>query len=102
MSFDYALALAAREAQWPQVGVVLHRWEHLDNPLIRQARPDYIYVDHKIIPADFALETAQQLTNCKLVTYEVGDTLLAQQLLGRGVDMLETFEIALLLNDTTL
>jgi hypothetical protein len=84
------------------VGVVLHRWEHLDNPLIRQTRPDYIYVDHKIIPADFALETAQQLTNCKLVTYEVGDMLLAQQLLGRGVDMLETFEIALLLNDTTL
>ena len=102
MSFDYALALAAREAQWPQVGVVLHRWEHLDNPLIRQARPDYIYADHKIIPAYFALEAAQQLTNCKLVTYEVGDTLLAQQLLGRGVDMLETFEIALLLNDTTL
>jgi len=79
---------------------VLHRWEHLDNPLIRQARPDYIYVDYKIIPADCALESAQPLSNCKLVTYEVGDSLLAQQLLGRGVDMLETFEIALLLNDT--
>ena len=99
MSFDYALAVAAREAKWPLVGAVLHQWEDLDDPLIRQAHPDYIYVDHKIIPADFDLESAQQLASCKLVTYEVGNILLAQQLLSRGVDMLETFEIALLLND---
>jgi len=100
MSFDYALAVVAREAKWPLVGAVLHQWEDLDDPLIRQAHPDYIYVDHKIIPADFDLESAKQLANCKLVTYEVGNILLAQQLLSRGVDMLETFEIGNLIGSS--
>jgi glycerophosphoryl diester phosphodiesterase len=100
MSFDYALAVAAREAKWPLVGAVLHQWKDLDDPLIRQAHPDYIYVDHKIIPADFDLESAQQLASCKLVTYEVGNILLAQQLLSRGVDMLETFEIGNLIGSS--
>ena len=100
MSFDYSLAVAAREAKWPLVGAVLHQWKDLDDPLIRQAHPDYIYVDHKIIPADLDLESAQQLASCKLVTYEVGNILLAQQLLSRGVDMLETFEISNLIGSS--
>jgi glycerophosphoryl diester phosphodiesterase len=97
MSFDYQLAVAAREAEWPQVGVVLRNWTDLDHPLVSRARPDYIYVDHKIVPADFDRDSTQQLNNCKLVTYEVGNNQLAQELLRRGVDMLETFEIAQLI-----
>jgi|TARA_B110000967_G_C18860989_1_gene549919 glycerophosphoryl diester phosphodiesterase len=93
MSFDYQIAIAAREAEWPLVGVVLRNWDDLDHPLVNQARPDYIYVDHKIIPADFDLRSAPQLANCKLVTYEVGNIALAKALLDLGVDMLETFEI---------
>jgi len=94
MSFDYQLAVAAREAEWPLVGVVLRNWSDLDHPLVSRARPDYIYVDHKLVPADFDRDSTQQLNNCKLVTYEVGNNQLAQELLGRGIDMLETFEIA--------
>ena len=97
MSFDYQLAVAAREAEWPLVGVVLRNWSDLDHPLVSRARPDYIYVDHKIVPADFDRDSTQQLNNCKLVTYEVGNNQLAQELLRRGVDMLETFEIAQLI-----
>jgi glycerophosphoryl diester phosphodiesterase len=97
MSFDYQLAVAAREAEWPLVGVVLSNWTDLDHPLVSRARPDYIYVDHKIVPADFDRDSTQQLNNCKLVTYEVGNNQLAQELLRRGVDMLETFEIAQLI-----
>jgi hypothetical protein len=97
MSFDYQLAVAAREAEWPLVGVVLRNWTDLDHPLVSRARPDYIYVDHKIVPADFDRDSTQQLNNCKLVTYEVGNNQLAQELLRRGVDMLETFEIAQLI-----
>lgn len=97
MSFDYQLAIAAREAEWPLVGVVLRSWDDLEHPLVNQARPDYIYVDHKIIPAGFDLKQAPQLANCKLVTYEVGDIALATELLNLGVDMLETFEIARLI-----
>ena len=97
MSFDYQLAVAAREAEWPLVGVVLRNWTDLDHPLVSRARPDYIYVDHTIVPADFDRDSTQQLNNCKLVTYEVGNNQLAQELLRRGVDMLETFEIAQLI-----
>ena len=97
MSFDYQLAVAAREAEWPLVGVVLRNWTDLDHPLVSRARPDYIYVDHKIVPADFDRDSTQQLNNCKLVTYEVGNNQLAQELLRRGADMLETFEIAQLI-----
>lgn len=97
MSFDYQLAIAAREAEWPLVGVVLRSWDDLEHPLVNQARPDYIYVDHKIIPAGFDLKQAPHLANCKLVTYEVGDIALATELLNLGVDMLETFEIARLI-----
>lgn len=93
MSFDYELAAMAREAEWPLVGVVLRTWAELDHPLVSRARPDYIYVDYKLVPADFDRDNTQQLSNCKLVTYEVGNNQLAQALLGRGVDMLETFEI---------
>ncbi len=98
MSFDYQLAVAAREAAWPLVGVVLRNWMDLDHPLVSRARPDYIYVDHKIVPANFDRDNTQQLNNCKLVTYEVGNNQLAQELLSRGVDMLETFEIAQLIS----
>lgn len=98
MSFDYQLAVAAREAEWPLVGVVLRNWMDLDHPLVSRARPDYIYVDHKIVPANFDRDNTQQLNNCKLVTYEVGNNQLAQELLRRGVDMLETFEIAQLIS----
>jgi len=98
MSFDYQLAIDAREAEWPLVGVVLRCWDDLDHPLVNQARPDFIYVDHKLIPADFDLVNAPQLANCKLVTYEVGNIALATELLDRGVDMLETFEIARLIS----
>lgn len=97
MSFDYQLAVAAREAEWPLVGVILRNWTDLDHPLVSRARPDYIYVDHTIVPADFDRDSTQQLNNCKLVTYEVGNNQLAQELLRRGVDMLETFEIAQLI-----
>jgi glycerophosphoryl diester phosphodiesterase len=75
MSFDYQLAVAS----------------------VIRARPDYIYVDHKLLPADFNRDSAQQLNNCKLVTYEVGNKELGRELLDRGVDMLETFDIAQLI-----
>lgn len=97
MSFDYQLAVASREAEWPLVGVVLRNWSDLDHPLVILARPDYIYVDHKLVPADFNRDSAQQLNNCKLVTYEVGNKELGRELLDRGVDMLETFDIAQLI-----
>ncbi|MBT5388912.1 MAG: hypothetical protein HN817_06420 [Porticoccaceae bacterium] len=97
MSFDYQLALEARRANWPRVGVVLKQWQDLEHPQVIEARPDFIYTDYHIIPDLYDLRNSPALADTKLVAYEVGNKALAQQLLQRGVDILETFEIESLL-----
>jgi glycerophosphoryl diester phosphodiesterase len=93
MSFDYPLVIAAREADWPWVGVVLQSWNDLGSAQVAQARPDYIYTNYTNIPENCDLTTIQALNDAVLVTYEVATQELGQQLLARQVDMLETFEI---------
>ncbi|MBT6105217.1 MAG: hypothetical protein HOH63_01505, partial [Porticoccaceae bacterium] len=93
MSFDYPLAIAAREAGWPRVGLVLQSWDDLDQADVALAQPDYIYTNHTNIPGDCDLTSIPILSHALLVTYEVGNQELGQKLLARHVDMLETFEI---------
>ena len=93
MSFDYPLAIAAREANWPWVGVVLQSWEDLSSAQVAQARPDYIYTNYRNIPDNCDLTSIPALHDAVLVTYEVASQELGHQLLARNVDMLETFEI---------
>ena len=93
MSFDYPLAIAARETNWPWVGVVLRHWDDLNHADVVRARPNYIYTNYRNIPEGCDLATVEALRNTVLVTYEVGTVELGQQLLALGVDMIETFEI---------
>ena len=97
MSFDYPLAVAAREAGWPWVGVVLQNWDGLNHAEVALVRPDYIYTNHTNIPEDCDLTGIPTLSGAVLVTYEVGTLELGQQLLARHVGMLETVEIEKLL-----
>jgi glycerophosphoryl diester phosphodiesterase len=97
MSFDYQLAGYAREAGWPWVGVVLKNWHDLTDKLVVEIQPDYIFVNHLIIPTERDLHNHPALANSKLVAYEVADFALAQSLFKRGVDMHETFDIKQLL-----
>ena len=98
MSFDYPLAISARQSGWPLVGVVLKNWADLSNTDVVTAQPDYIFTDHNIIPANCRLEQIEILSNALLVAYEVATPALADNLLRRGIDMLETFEIETMLN----
>ncbi|MGB2054745.1 MAG: glycerophosphodiester phosphodiesterase family protein [Porticoccaceae bacterium] len=98
MSFDYLLAISARQAGWPLVGVVLKNWADLSNIDVISAQPDYIFTDHNIIPADCRLEQVEILADTLLVAYEVSTPALASHLLRQGVDMLETFEIEAMIN----
>lgn len=98
MSFDYQLAAYAREAGWPWVGVVLKNWDDLTDELVVATKPDYIFVNHFIIPTGVDLTSYPGLANSQLVAYEVTDFALAQSLYKRGVDMHETFDIKQLLN----
>ena len=90
ISYDYLLVLAARENQWPKVGVVLKQWQDLNTEIVQNATSDFIFVDHEKIPEEIAdIKTIK----IPLVAYEVGDKQLGQRLLNKGVTMLETFEL---------
>ena len=93
MSFDYQLCLKAREISWPQVGVVLETWSDLNSEIIRQIEPDYIFVDQEMIPRDCDLKSCELLQKSNLVAYEIDDIQIGNNLLERGVDILETYEI---------
>ena len=90
ISYDYLLVEAARKAQWNQVGVVLKQWQDLETDTVKNIAADYIFVDHEKLP--------QQIINLDaikgiLVAYEVDNIALGQELLSKGVSMLETFEL---------
>ena len=90
ISYDYLLVEAARKAQWGQVGVVLKQWQDLETDTVKNIGSDYIFVDHEKMP--------QQITDLNtikgiLVAYEVGNIALGQELISKGVSMLETFEL---------
>ena len=93
MSFDYPLCELARQASWPLVGVVLTSWDELESNIVKKIAPDYIFVDHEIVPTQEHLSANTSLRNTKLVAYEVGNTELGNRLLTLGLDMLETYEI---------
>lgn len=90
ISYDYCLVEAARKAQWGQVGVVLKQWQDLETDTVKNIVADYIFVDHEKLP--------QQIINLDaikgiLVAYEVDNMALGQELIRKGVTMLETFEL---------
>jgi glycerophosphoryl diester phosphodiesterase len=90
ISYDYLLVLAAREKQWPRVGVVLEQWQDLYSEIVQKASSDYIFVDHEMIPEKINLEV---LDMAPLVAFEVGDKVLANQLIDKGIAMLETYQL---------
>lgn len=90
ISYDYLLVLKAREQQWPRVGVVLKQWQDLESEIVKNTDSDFIFVDHEIIPETIDL---QALTMPPLVAYEVDNIELGQQLIAKGVAMLETYKL---------
>ena len=89
ISYDYALVYMARESHWPTVGVVLKQWQDIDLDIVQDISSDFIFIDHEKIPEKADLNAIE----APLVAYEVGDRELAQQLVEKGVSMLETFAL---------
>jgi len=89
ISFDYAAMALARELHFPQVGVVLVRWEDLLAAEIQASRPDWVFCDVEKIPQDADL-AAQGVP---LALYEVTDSNSALHWLQRGAALIETFDI---------
>lgn len=88
ISYDYLLVLKAREQNWSRVGVVLKQWQDLESEIVKNTDSDFIFVDHEIIP-----ETIELSALAPLVAYEVDNIKLGQQLIAKGIAMLETYNL---------
>lgn len=93
ISFDEEFMAHAADRGYPRLGLVVKDWQD-GEPLLAGQPPEFIFCDIDKIPegADLAGFAG------KLVVYEVDDPDLAANLFSRGADMIETFDIAGMLN----
>ena len=97
ISDDYQLVNYARSIGWPQVGVVLRQYADIDNPLVIESMPDYIFIEEQFLTEILGPIVAPN--SAKLAVYEVDNPEVGKQLLRRGIDMLETFVIDQLMSN---
>lgn len=90
ISFDAGVIAYARQAGYPKVGLVLREWVQIDSPEIAAMKPDFIFTNAKLIPQQEDLSRFDPL----VVVYEIAEPDRAIELFNRGVDMVETFDIA--------
>ena len=89
ISYSLEAMLAARQAGWAEIGVVIDRWDERQQDLIAAIKPQYIFCDVAGLPPQGKL----QLTDVQVAVFEITDPQLALALAARGVDLIETFEI---------
>lgn len=94
ISFDLGLLAAARQAGWPTLGAVVERWRDLEDPRIAALSPGFLFTDLANLPPTGALDGPARRLGARLAVYEVADPGVALALARRGVDLVETFAIA--------
>ncbi|MGQ0656709.1 MAG: glycerophosphodiester phosphodiesterase family protein [Chromatiales bacterium] len=77
------------------VGAVVDRWEQLADPEVQALRADYVFCDLEGVPATGPLSPPDR---AQLVIYEVAEARVALELAERGVDFVETFACAEMLD----
>ncbi|MCY2962026.1 MAG: glycerophosphodiester phosphodiesterase family protein [Planctomycetota bacterium] len=90
ISFSLEFLAAARRAHPIPLGAVFDRWEERENQLVPEIAPEFVFVDIDGLPATGDLRIA----GARVVVYEVASPEIARALARRGVDMVETFQIA--------
>ncbi|MDX8411625.1 MAG: glycerophosphodiester phosphodiesterase family protein [Mariprofundaceae bacterium] len=88
ISFHQDILLLARKAGWP-VGVVLETWRDRLPDVIKPLDPAFIFIAINKLPESGKLS----IDDAQLVAYDTTSPELAKALIGRGVNMVETFDI---------
>jgi glycerophosphoryl diester phosphodiesterase len=88
ISFDLA-ALAAARSQWP-VGAVIEHWRERTQQTVKDLKPEYLFCDVNGLPRWGKLAFGE----ARLVVYEVAEPERALALARRGVELIETFAVA--------
>lgn len=90
ISFSLPALAAARKATELALGAVFDRWEERESAAVRALAPEYVFCDLDGLPASGALTHP----GARVVVYEVGDGATAAALSARGVELVESFDVA--------
>jgi len=90
ISFSLEFLATARRAHPIPLGAVFDRWDEREDQLMPEIAPEFVFVDLDGLPASGEL----RMPGARIVVYEVADPAVARALASRGVDMVETFQIA--------
>jgi glycerophosphoryl diester phosphodiesterase len=93
ISFSLAFLEFARGHCALRLGAVFDRWQERSDPALARIAPEFVFCDVEGLPAEGRLEHA----GARVAVYEVADPALARALAARGVELVETFEIAAML-----
>lgn len=89
ISFELDVLATAHRHGWPALGAVVTCWDNLDQPVLTEIAPSYLFVDIVSVPPTGPLVRP----GARLAVYEVADPALALRLCARGVELIETFAI---------
>lgn len=98
ISYSLEALLATRERSGFSIAAVFDHWHERKQALIRQLKPEYLFTDIDELPRFGKLGCPQ----CELAVYECVDPKRAMDVHRRGVDMVETFDIAGMLQALSL
>ncbi len=90
ISFDHDFMAFVRSQGWARCGVVIKRWKDLQSTKLHAIEPDTVFINYRKVPAKAALNSL----NVELVVYEINQPALARKWLARGVNKVESFDIA--------
>ncbi len=87
ISFDREI-LELGSSKFP-IGFILETWEEATSDALADLAPEFVFCNHTKLPAEGDLELPG-----RLVVYEVIDPVQARSLAERGVELVETFQLA--------
>lgn len=90
ISYSLEALRETRERSSFPIGAVFDQWHERKQVLMRTLRPEFLFTDIDELPRFGKLKHAQ----CQLAVYECTDPVRAVQVHRRGVDFVETFAIA--------
>ncbi len=98
ISYSISSLFCTRNSGWQQVGAVVDRWKDRNAKEIIDLVPEYLFFDHESIPVYSLWLGKLQFQQAKLAVFECVDPVRAKHLLKRGISLVETFNIGMMIH----
>lgn len=90
ISFSLEAIECVKQQGWHSYGLVIEEWQQVNSATLAELQPNFVFADIEKLPREGKLN----IPHGQLVVYEVADPSIAQTLNQRGVQFIETFAIA--------